>query len=271
VRASTYAISNLKRVVPNLVQWTTRPGEDYEDLSELYTETLGMWSLYMGHVVTLIGGINIDFKSADQGGAVYRVVPKARQKAALLFLTEQVFDTPDWLAPENVATRLGPSVGAMSIANRQANVLTNLLAANRLTRMSESEVFDAANAYPASEYLSDLRRAVFGTMAAPDPNRRTLQRVYLERLAVIINPPPPPAAGQGGPGQGGGGPQQPALPLLAPPNVQRSDIPALARRELRSIQADARRASTSAPAGVARAHWQDIVDRIGDILEPRGR
>jgi hypothetical protein len=271
VRASTYAISNLKRVVPNLVQWTTRPGEDYEDLSELYTETLGMWSLYMGHVVTLIGGINIDFKSADQGGAVYRVVPKARQKAALQFLTEQVFDTPDWLAPENVATRLGPSVGAMSIANRQANVLTNLLAANRLTRMSESEVFDAANAYPASEYLSDLRRAVFGTMAAPDPNRRTLQRVYLERLAVIINPPPPPAAGQGGPGQGGGGPQQPALPLLAPPNVQRSDIPALARRELRSIQADARRASTSAPAGVARAHWQDIVDRIGDILEPRGR
>jgi hypothetical protein len=49
--------------------------------------------------------------------------------------------------------------------------------------------------------------------------------------------------------------------------VQRSDIPALARRELRAVQADARRAATTAPAGVARAHWQDIVDRIDNILD----
>ncbi|MEW5916894.1 MAG: zinc-dependent metalloprotease [Gemmatimonadota bacterium] len=271
VRASTFAITNLKRVVPKLAEWTAKPGEDYEDLNELYTETLGMWSLYMGHVVTVIGGINVDFKSADQDGAVYRVVPKVRQKAALQFLSEQVFDTPEWLAPGNVLTRLGPSVGPMSISNRQANVLTQLLAVNRLTRMSETEIFDSANAYPASEYLGDLRRAVFGTMTAPDANRRTLQRVYLERLAVIVNPPPLPAAAQGGPGGQGGPPQQPALPLMVQPNVQRSDIPALARRELRAIHVDARRAATSAPAGVARAHWQDISDRIDAILNPRER
>ncbi|MGH7695181.1 MAG: zinc-dependent metalloprotease, partial [Gemmatimonadaceae bacterium] len=168
VRASSFAIANLKRVVPKLVEYTTRSGEDYEDLNELYTETLGMWSLYMGHVVTLIGGINVDFKTADQDGAVYRVVPKARQKAALQFLSEQAFDTPEWLAPENVLTRLGPSVGQMSIANRQSNVLTALLAANRLTRMSESEVFDPTNAYSATEFLTDLRRAIWGAPAAPD-------------------------------------------------------------------------------------------------------
>jgi hypothetical protein len=53
--------------------------------------------------------------------------------------------------------------------------------------------------------------------------------------------------------------------------VQRSDIPALARRELRAIQADARRASTAAGSGVARAHWLDVVDRIDTILDPRPR
>jgi len=268
VRASTFAIANLKRVVPKLVEYTTRPGENYEDLNELYTETLGMWSLYMGHVVTLIGGINVDFKTADQDGAVYRVVPKARQKAALQFLSEQAFDTPEWLVPENVRTRLGPSVGQMSIANRQSNVLTALLAANRLTRMSESEVFDPTNAYSATEFLTDLRRAIWGAPAVPDANRRTLQRVYLERLAVIVNPPAPPAAAQGG--QGGPPPQQePPLPILTPPNVQRSDIPALARRELRTIQADARRAAAASTAGVARAHWLDVADRIDAILDPR--
>lgn len=268
VRASTFALANLKRVVPNLVQWTTRPGDDYSDLEELYSETLGMWSLYMGHVTTLIGGVNVDFKSAEQDGAVFKVVPKEKQKAALQFLSANAIETPDWLAPAAILARLGPPIGATSLTNRQAAVVTQLLDTRRLTRMSDAETFDPANAYPAAEYMNDLRRVVWATMNAPTPARRTLQRVYVERLAAIIQPPAPPTAGAG-PGAGGPGPQGPVFPLLAPPNVQRGDLPALARRELRTIQADARRAATAAPAGVTRAHWQDIVDRIDAILDPR--
>ncbi|MGQ0538067.1 MAG: zinc-dependent metalloprotease [Gemmatimonadaceae bacterium] len=267
VRATTFALANLKRIVPNLVAWTTQPGESYEELNELYSETLGMWSQYMGHVVTLIGGMHVDFKTAEQQGAVFRVVPQERQEAALRFLSENVFRTPEWLAPEPILARLGPPLGPTSIANRQAGILTQLLDARRLTRMSDAESFDAANAYPVVEYLADLRRAVWGTMAAADPNRRVLQRVYLERLAAIVQPPPPaPAAA---PGQGPPPQQGPVFPLLIPPNVQRSDILAFARRELRTIQGDARRAATSASPGVARAHWLDVVDRIDAILDPR--
>ena len=36
VRASTYGIENLKRVTPNLVEWTATEGENYDDLEELY-------------------------------------------------------------------------------------------------------------------------------------------------------------------------------------------------------------------------------------------
>lgn len=229
-----------------------------------------MWSQYMGHVTTVIGGVHVDFKSSEQAGAVFRVVPKERQRAALEFLSDNVFRTPEWLTPDAILERLGPSIGATSLANRQAGVVTQLLDARRLTRLTDSEAFDPANAYPAGEYLSDLRRAVWGTMATPDPNRRTVQRVYLERLAAIVTPPPPatPAAG-GGPPQG---PQGPVFPLLIAPNVQRGDLPALARRELRAIQTDARRAATTAAAGVARAHWLDVADRINVILDPqRGR
>ncbi|MGH7714318.1 MAG: zinc-dependent metalloprotease, partial [Gemmatimonadaceae bacterium] len=269
VRATTFALANLKRVLPNLVQWTTRSGEDYEDLNELYTETLGMWSLYMGHVTTVVGGVHVDLKSAEQDGAVFRVVPKARQKTALQFLSDNVFRTPDWLAPEPILARLGPSIGATSVSNRQAGVLTQLLDARRLTRMSDVESFDPVNAYPAADYLADLRRAVWGNMAAPDPNRRLLHRVYLERLATIVQPPPPPTPAATGPPPA---PQGPVFPLLVAPNVQRSDIPALARRELRTIQADARRAAATAPGAVMRAHWLDVADRVDVILDPaRGR
>ena len=269
VKSSGYAVANLKRVVPNLVTWTTKSGEDFAELTELYNETIGMWAQYMGHVATLIGGVYVDNKTADQSGAVYRIVPKAQQKAALEFLTENVFKSPDWLAPASVTSRLGPPTAGSNLANRQANVITSLLSNARLGRLVESEELDPRNAYPLAEYLADVKRAVWGTAAAApelDAGRRTIHRVYLERLAALISPPPPPAGAAGAPA----GPAAPPGPFLAAPNVPRSDFPALARAQVRAIRDQARAAAVAAPAGsVSRAHWQDIVDRTERILEPR--
>jgi hypothetical protein len=271
VRASGYAIANLKRVVPNLVAWVTKPGQSYDDLDEIYGETIGMWALYMNHVATIIGGVNVDYKTADQSGPVYHVVPKAKQKAALQFLVDNAIRTPEWLAPDEILSRIGPQSGASSVSTRQSAVVSQLLDARRLARLADSERLDEANAYPLVDYLGDLRRAVWGTPgsgAAPDPSRRMLQRVYLERLDVLISPPAPPA-NTGAQGQGAGGPPPNPGPLLAAPNVPRTDLPALARSQVRSIREDARRAAAAAPGGMAKAHWQDIADRADQILEPR--
>jgi hypothetical protein len=263
VKASTYALMNQRKVVPQLVAWTTKTGDDYGDLEELHGELLGKWSLYMGHVVTLIGGVNVDLKSADQGANVYRIVPKAKQKAGLAFLGANVFTTPTWLEPPEITSRIGPS----NLGNRQAAVLTSLLGTARLARLAESEEMDAANAYPLAEFLSDLKASVFNG-ATPDANRRSLQRVYVERLAVIINPPPPPTVPAGT--FSTGAPANP-IPFVTPPNVPRSDLPAMARAQLRQIRDDAKRMSTVATGVVAKAHWQDIADRVDEALEPRKR
>ncbi|MCH7684912.1 MAG: zinc-dependent metalloprotease, partial [Gemmatimonadetes bacterium] len=57
VRASEYGIANLKRIIPNLMEWTYQEGEDYSQLQELYNQVLGQWNRYMGHVVAVIGGV----------------------------------------------------------------------------------------------------------------------------------------------------------------------------------------------------------------------
>jgi hypothetical protein len=106
------------------------------------------------------------------------VVPKARQQAALAFLSSNVITTPTWLSPQAITQRIGPS---NVVSTRQAGVLTSLLSPARLGRLAESERYDAASAYPLAEYMSDLKRAVFNG-AAPDAGRRQLQRVYLQRL-----------------------------------------------------------------------------------------
>ncbi|MGH7617284.1 MAG: zinc-dependent metalloprotease [Gemmatimonadaceae bacterium] len=263
MKATGYALMNMRKMIPQLVSWTTKPGDNYADLAELYDEALGKWTGYTGHVTTEIGGVYVDLKSADQGANVYRVVPKAKQKAALAFLSANVFTTPVWLEPHEIISRTGPS----SLLNRQSNVITSLLGAPRLSRLAESEELDPASAYPLAEFLTDLKADVFAG-ATPDANRRTLQRVYVERLAAIVNPPPPPTLPAGVVL-----PTQPAtpMPFLTAPSVPRSDLPAMARAQLRQIRDDAKRMASATQNAVAKAHWQDIADRVDDALEARRR
>jgi len=267
VKASTYGTMNMKKVVSNLVAWTTKPGEDYSDLEELYNELIARWSLYYGHVTNVVGGVYVDNKTAEQGGNVYRIVPRAKQKAALNWLGENIIAEPKWLLPQDILSRLGQP--QQSLATRAGGVVTNLLSNARLGRMAEAETFDPANAYPLAEYMDDVR-AVVWTSAAPDAHRRSVQRAHIERLAQIINPPPPAAPGAGGRGGGGGGRGGgPPAPFTDAPNVPRSDLPALARAELRAIQALSRTRGATATGAVAKAHYADVVDRVTTVLEPR--
>ncbi len=263
VRASGYAVANLKRVVPNLAAWTATAGQDATDLQELYGETVGMWSTYMRHVIAVVGGVHVDQKTTDQSGPVYQAVPAAAQRRALRFLADQAIETPDWLAPSSILARIGP---ATSVVSAQSNVVGQLLDARRIDRIAAAERLGSRDPYPVAAYMAELRGAVWGTaaaMPAPDANRRTLHRVYVERLAALMTPPEP--APGGGPGGGGGGSPS---PLLAPPNVERSDLPALARSEMITIRDAARRAAPRAANGMIRAHWLDIAARIDQALDP---
>jgi hypothetical protein len=261
IKASTYAIANFKRMIPNLIAWTTTPGDDYSELEELYSEGLGQWNTYMGHVAGLIAGVNVDMKTSDQAGAVFTIVPKARQQAALGFLNDHVFVTPEWLQPPDIAALIGPS----ALPNRQVNFLNNLMSNTRLGRLAEIEKFDPVQAYPVAEYMADVKRAIWNTpqAATPDANRRMLQRAYVARLGAIVNPPAPAA-----PAAGGGGAPQPPRPFMAPLVLSQSDLPALARAQLRAIQEQARAAAAVATATLTRAHWSDIEDRVSQILSP---
>jgi hypothetical protein len=265
IKSSTYAIANYKRMVPNLIKWTTKPGDDYSELQELYTEGLGQWSTYMGHVAGLIAGVTVDLKTSDQAGAVFTVVPKARQQAALAFLNEQVFVTPDWLQPAPIAALIGPS----GLPARQVAVLNNVMSNARLGRLEAIEKFDATKAWPVAEYLGEVKRLIWQTPQglSPDANRRALQRAYVTRLAAIVNPPAPgPAAAGAAPAAA---PPAPPGPFLAPVNLAQSDLPALSRAQLRAIQQSAKAAAATATTPVLKAHWSDIADRVADVLEPR--
>jgi hypothetical protein len=263
VKASTYAIANYKRMIPNLIKWTTKPGNDYSDLEELYTEGLGQWGTYMGHVVGVIAGVNVDQKTADQNGAVFTVVPKAKQQAALNFLNENVFITPDWLQPASISALIGPS----ALPARQVGVLNSVMSNAKLGRLELIEKFDGVHAWPVADYMSEVKRMIWQTPQgmAPDANRRALQRAYVARLGAIVNPPAAPAAA---PAAGGAAPAPPA-PFLAPVNLAQSDLPALARAQLRAIHSLAKAAAVATTSATLKAHWADVADRVSEILDKK--
>jgi hypothetical protein len=244
IKASTYALSNLKIVAPNLAKWTATDGEGYEDLKELYGELIGVWSRFSGHVVTNIGGIYEQFKTTDQAGVTYTHLPKSEQVAAMKFLNNNVFSTPTWLLQKEILNNIEPNGAVDHIRSMQSRQLNYVLRKDRLERMIDNEALNGANAYTITGMLRDLRNGLWSELSGTkniDAFRRNLQRAHVNRLAQ----------------------------LMEDDKEKRSDVSAAARAELNIIQGRARNAALRYNAGIVRYHLQDIDALINDILEAK--
>jgi hypothetical protein len=257
VRASEYGIANLKRIMPRLLEWSYKPGTDYAQLQELYGQVGGQWNRYMGHVATIIGGIDWTRKNVDQAGPAYTAIPRARQKEAVRFLSEQALQTPEWMFDPAILERTGIQSSTETIKGYMVGVLNRMLDPSRMARLSElSAVADGG--YPLDEYLADVRGAVWtelDTGEAPDFYRRALHRAWVERMEYLMTSEltPIPAAFRSR--------------FPANPDISLSDVRPLVRSELVGAQ---RRLAAAARRGnpVTRAHYADLTARIDAVLNP---
>ena len=257
VRASAYGIANLQRVAPNLVAWTSTPGRDYEDLSELYGELIGQWFRYVNHVLAVVGGVHEVLKASDQAGVVYEPLPRERQEEAIAFLGDQVFEAPTWLNDPNLLARIEHAGGVQRISGLQEAVLGRLLDAQRLQRLVEIEALGTPAPYPLAAFLEDVAAEVWANArsgAAQDVYRRQLQRGHLSILEALMTE---------------DASLPPSSPFLwrTPVDLEASEVRPLVRAQLLRLQADARRGAGAARDAVTRAHLRDVVARVDAIFE----
>ena len=267
IKASTYGIANLKRILPNIEKWTYEEGKSYENLSELFGEVLGQWNRYMGHVRSSIGGIYENDKTYEQKGAVYTHVPKAKQEASLQFIIDQAFKTPTWMFDQAQLAKFDQAGIINTLRRTQAGVLNGILDVNRMSRMIDNSAKNGANAYSVEELFGDLHQGIFtelSTGANIDVYRRNLQRAYLDRLeTLVVDAPPAPSAVIFPGGRGGGG----FGPTI---NAGDTDIRPLARLELINLKTDITRALPRYSNATLKAHLIDSLARIDAILNPKG-
>jgi len=189
VKASEYGILNLKRIVPNLIKWTSEDGKDYADLNTIYGQVLSQFNRYMGHVTSNIGGIYQYYKTYDQSGAVYTHVNKYHQKSCMNFLQKQLFETPSWMIDKNILNKIEFAGNTNRIRATQSRTLNNLLDFGRMARMIENEAINGPEAYTLLEMMSDLKRGIWReiyTNQKIDVYRRNLQLAYLDRINYVM-------------------------------------------------------------------------------------
>ncbi|MBA4056246.1 MAG: hypothetical protein C0490_16140, partial [Marivirga sp.] len=188
--ASEYGIRNLQRIVPNLVQWSYEPNEGYRNLRRVYSGVLSQFNYYLNHVAVHIGGVYETTKTAEQIGPVFSVVPAAKQREAIDFLSKNIFQTPTWLLDTAVLSRTGQSPEQI-ISDAQRIVLSNMLSNNTLNKLSEGEAMYGLKAYRLVNYLDDVDNVMWtelGAYSSISIYRRNLQRHYVERLMELAFP-----------------------------------------------------------------------------------
>ena len=268
IKATTWGLMSIERIVPRLIPAAVQDGQDYDDLALLYTRLIQQWNREMNHVAILIGGAQAQEKYAGQSGPRYTPWPRARQRAAVRFLNENAFATPGFFLVDDILRRIQVEGALARINQAQTSVLNTLFNNRRLERLVEFEALadNRAQAYGLLEMLAEVRGGVWTELGSGsvtiDPFRRELQRSYLTIVATKVNPPAPPTGGGGGGGFGG---------FNAPARAT-SDVRAAFRSELRALDGQLQRAVGRTTDRATRAHLEEARDRIREILEPdRGR
>jgi hypothetical protein len=260
MKASMYGIKNLQRIVPNLLEWSRMPHEDYESLSEMYGQVVSQYGRYMGHVAKNIGGIFETPRMNEENTAVYEYTPKKTQQEAMNFLSDQLFTTPKWLIQQDILNKTGGDIFYI-IGNRQDIILGRLLNATTLNKLYRAETALGANAYKATDLMNDLRRSIFSELysrTATDIYRRNLQKMYTERLIALL-----PAKTTS------------LLDLFSlfslnqGLSAKNEDTYSLVKGNLLTLRNDIRQAIPLIADPMTKLHLQDLEDRIERALDPR--
>lgn len=262
MKGSAYGIKNLQRIVPNLLQWTKEPNEDFEGLRTIYQEVVGQFSRYNGHVAKFVGGIMETPKTQEQSGPVYELVSKAKQKEAVAFLNKQLFATPTWLIDQQIFDRTGQS-GLVVVGNVQDNILNRLLGTRNLTKLIEAEASAGSKAYSALELLADLRSGIWSELTTKktiDAYRRNLQKSYVNAMVNLLNPPAASAAGAFGPG---------ISISISGSGSDKSDLKSIVRAHLQSLRSELNASQALYTDRLSKYHLQDLSYRIEKALNPK--
>jgi len=246
IAATTLGLKNIDRVAGFLVKATTKKGENYDQLRNMYSQLIAQRSRELGHVVQVVGGFVANNVWFGDGDRIYDPVPAAKQREAVQFLIENGFRVPTSLITPEILDRLESHGAASRIASGQMELLRSLLETSRLNRMAELANRDSKEAYTPTALFDDLHAGVLGELKG-DPKPIDLYRRNLQRGFVTV------------------------LIDTLESSSRSSDATALSRGELVRTLVEINESRDKFKDATTRLHLEDLHARIKEALEPKAK
>ena len=187
------------------------------EVTAAYASLMTEYARAVAPAVKYIGGayINRDHSGDPNARPPFAAIPKARQREALEFLMDRVFDRDALSVPPAVLQQMGSNRwfhfgSTTTFGGRidfpyheqtlgfQTSVLAQLTQPLRLAMIRDGETrYGAANMVTIPELFTTLTRSVWGEVWAPasianaDAVRRDLQRAYLDQMTTLVVRPAP--------------------------------------------------------------------------------
>lgn len=190
IKATTYGLKNIEHITGYIVKACGEKDKDYTLLDHMYDQLLGQMYRELEHVAALVGGIEIDNWMYGQSPEVFTPTPVKEQKAAVRFLLENGFTTPEYLIKKDIIQRLGMHGVAEKISDYQKKLLAAMLNIDTANRILDLEATGYDN-YALVELVDDLKKGIFDELN--DNNlriniyKRNLQRSFVEQMISFIS------------------------------------------------------------------------------------
>jgi hypothetical protein len=246
MKASAYGIKNLRRILPNLPEWSHEEGGMYNELDEMYKALENQYFRYMQHVMMNIGGVYSTTQSEDKKGDVYAPVPVAKEKEALVFFDRELFTTPYWILDSNVTNKVSLPAQPNFIEDLQVKALNKLLDIGKINQLLANSRQFGDKALAVDDYLNTIHQIIWKELKsgkAIDPYRRNLQKSYVGALQEILT--------------------------SNKAEVIETDVYSIARADFVTLQGEVHQAILKQTDAMSRHHLQDLEVRIKNILEAK--
>lgn len=256
--ASEYGIKNLKRILPNAIEWTKEEAKDFTRAEEVYDNVFSQFRRYIGHVTKWVGGIYDTPKTYDQEGPIFEPAPHDMQKSAVLFLQKNLFQPPMWLLDKEIINKLKAENGVKRIADLQESTINNLYRSDRLQRLIDSKAFYPM-AYGIEEFFSDMKNGIWSELnAGNNPNlyRRNLQKIHLQKLIDLLNK-----------GEETNGMISTFFRSTSSVDPVMSDIRSLAIGTLKELHKELKKQARRSDDRLSKFHYEDCLMRIKQALD----
>lgn len=182
IKSSSYGISNLKYILPKMNEWIGAEDADFSHRQDLYTQLVAQYNRYIGHVLSQVGGIYLNY--VKEGFNQKPAVPVARdvQKTSLKWVISQLRNSA-WLNEPSVTSNF-------PLATPQSNKVCASVARTLASTVPENVVRAAAvagakNVYTVKDYYDDLYRELFASSIAG--KRLTSEEKTLQRDILVLN------------------------------------------------------------------------------------